>query len=99
MVGHGELPDELKVLRAVDVPVLHELEVLLVDTPLDGGGHRVLEHVPPLTLLNQGLGREGEGRGRGGGGREGERKGKRGRGGGRETEGLNNVTGHPYGRQ
>ena len=47
--------DELKVLQAIDISVLHELEILLIHTPLNVSWHRVREDVPALTFLHQSL--------------------------------------------
>ena len=48
---------KLKVFDTIDVPVLHELEVLLIHTSLDLGRHRLSEQLSLVSLLNKGLDR------------------------------------------
>ena len=62
IVDARKCPDELKVLWAVDISVLHELEVLLVHAALDLCRHCVQEHVSSLSFLYQSL-VEGDGGG------------------------------------
>ena len=52
-VSNCQCIDKTEVFRAVDISVLHELEVLLIDAPLDDSWHRVRKHVPSLSFLNQ----------------------------------------------
>ncbi len=48
---------KLKVFNTINVPVLHELEVLLIHTPLDLGRHCLTEQLSLVSLLNKGLDR------------------------------------------
>ena len=77
MIGIGQVSDKLKVLCAVDVPVPHELEVVLIDLVLDDSWHRVHEEVSTLPFLDQSLGEGGREEGREGGRDGGEREGRR----------------------